>query len=353
VFLSGAQRPDGSWSLDHLGNAAELADQRPPTIRADAAATGLALLAFLGAGYDHFDDQYQEVVRRGLEYLIRQQGPDGDVFPNEDQVAAEVTRFYSHGIAALALSEAFGMTGDQNLREPAQRALNYIMQTQHPERGGWRYTPGVNADLSVSGWQLMALRSGDLAGLSVSRDTYDRVRRMLDECRDPAGGRVLFRYNPWAAIDDPRTRHGRDPGTVMTSVGLLMEFYLGKNRDDEIMQLGADHLLLNLPTLGYSRQVAPTSTTSNPLRDTYYWYYATQVMFHMGGEYWRAWNEQLHPLLVDSQVLDGPLTGSWDPHSPVPDKWAAFAGRLYVTAMNLLSLEVYYRHLPLYEMTAQ
>jgi hypothetical protein len=76
-------------------------------------------------------------------------------------------------------------------------------------------------------------------------------------------------------------------------------------------------------------------------------------MFHMGGEHWQAWNDSLHPLLVDTQTPVGPLAGSWNPNRPVPDKWGRYGGRLYITTLNLLSLEVYYRHLPLYEMTAQ
>jgi hypothetical protein len=88
-------------------------------------------------------------------------------------------------------------------------------------------------------------------------------------------------------------------------------------------------------------------------RDTYYWYYATQVMFHVGGERWKRWNDKLHPLLVSSQIRTGPMAGSWDPNNPLPDRWAPHAGRLYVTTLNLLSLEVYYRHLPLYVETAK
>ncbi len=69
----------------------------------------------------------------------------------------------------------------------------------------------------------------------------------------------------------------------------------------------------------------------------------------MGGQYWGDWNRHLHPLLVGSQIREGDLEGSWDPRNPLPDRWAPLAGRLYVTTMNLLSLEVAYRHLPLYE----
>ncbi len=113
------------------------------------------------------------------------------------------------------------------------------------------------------------------------------------------------------------------------------------------MRAGAEHLLANLPRTSGSPAVVPTGTLGNPERDTYYWYYGTQVMYHLGGDHWEAWREQLEPLLVRSQIASGPLAGSWDPLRPVPDKWAAYGGRLYVTALNLLSLEVDYRHLSL------
>jgi hypothetical protein len=151
----------------------------------------------------------------------------------------------------------------------------------------------------------------------------------------------LYCYNPFAP-DTDQQRHGRRPSLTMTSVGLLMRLYLGWKRDNPNMVKGAEYLAEHLPANGSAR---------DPQRDTYYWYYATQVMFHMGGEHWKAWNDRLHPLLVNSQVKQGPLAGSWHPRQPVPDRWAPHAGRLYVTTMNLLSLEVYYRHLPLYEDT--
>jgi hypothetical protein len=350
-FLARAQLDDGHWEFAHLGADAEAADS-PPIIRADAAATGLALLSFLGAGYDHFDDRYQHVVERGLDYLIRSQSPSGEIFPEGGQAVGQVTRFYSHGIASLALCEAYGMTGDPQLRTPAQAALDYLAVTQHAERGGWRYDAGASADLSVTGWQLLALRSGELAGLQVRPQAYQGIRYLLEQCREEGGQRALFRYHPWASPDDTRTRHGLQPGTVMTSVGLLVGLYLDGDRDDRRMRLGADHLLANLPQLGEAGEVAPIGTLGNPMRDTYYWYYATQVMFHMGGEYWARWNGALHPLLVQSQTLGGPLAGSWDPARPLPDKWAAYGGRIYVTTLNLLSLEVTYRHLPLYNTAA-
>ena len=246
---------------------------------------------------------------------------------------------YSHALAAIALCEAYGMTQDPELRVPAQRAIDFIVAAQHKERGGWRYSPGVNSDTSVTGWMMMALKSGELANLTVPKETYDKIDRWLEIAQKSPTEPHLFRYNPYAE-DTPEQRHGLAASKTMTSVGLLMRLYSGGKRDQAVMQQGADFLKNNLPALGDPR---------NPQRDTYYWYYGTQVMFHMGGEHWKAWNGKLHPLLVGSQIKQGPLAGSWQPRGPVPDRWSAHAGRLYVTTMNLLSLEVYYRHLPLYE----
>lgn len=357
-YLVALQQPDGRWSFGKLGRDV-VPPGEVPNVRADAAATGLVLLSLLGAGYDHFGGVYQRPLQRGLDYLVASQKPSGELFPEDSgrpggpAAAWQVARFYSHGIATIALCEAYGMTGDEQLREPAQRAIDYIVRMQVDGLGGWRYTPGMNSDLSVTGWQMMALKSGELAGLRVDDGAYAGVRQFLERCREKAGYQARFCYNPTAPKLDPRTAHGRKPGTVMTSVGLLVQLYLGESPATERSRRGADHLLAHLPTQSdgtgnASQAPARTSTLGNPLRDTYYWYYATQVMYHMRGDYWQAWNDALRPLLVDSQTPTGPLAGSWNPLGPTPDKWGRFGGRLYVTAMNLLSLEVSYRHLPLY-----
>jgi hypothetical protein len=188
---------------------------------------------------------------------------------------------------------------------------------------------------------MMALKSGELAGLSVPQASYARIVRWLDLAQQSPEQPHLYRYNPLAP-DTPQQRHGRVASRTMTAVGLLMRLYTGWRRDNPHLARGAAYLAQNLPAVG---------TLRDPQRDTYYWYYATQVMAHMGGDYWRVWNARLHPLLIDNQVREGPLAGSWDPREPVPDRWGPHAGRLYVTTLNLLSLEVQYRKLPLYEDT--
>jgi hypothetical protein len=235
------------------------------------------------------------------------------------------------------------MTQDPELRPPAEQAIDFIARSQDKEYGGWRYNPGAGSDTSVTGWMMMALKSGELAGLKVPESTYALARRWLNLAQAARTEQHLYRYNPLAP-DTPSQRHGRVPSQTMTAVGLLLRLYDGWRRDKEVMVQGAEYLSENLPAIGTARSAE---------RDTYYWYYGTQVMFHMGGKYWEEWNGRLHPLLVNSQVKAGPLAGSWNPRLPVPDRWGPQAGRLYVTALNLLSLEVYYRHLPLYEDTAK
>ena len=235
------------------------------------------------------------------------------------------------------------MTPDVELKSTAQRSLDVMVASQDPERGGWRYKPGVGSDTSVTGWFMMAFKSGQLAGLEVPGKTFELLESFINESQVSESNSHLYRYNPYA-LDTPQQRHGLKPTAVMTSVGLLMRLYTGWHRDRPEMIRGTDYLLQNLPEHG---------TRENSRRDTYYWYYATQVLFHMRGERWEQWHDRLYPMLIQSQVIDGENEGSWDPASPTPDLWARYGGRLYVTTMNLLSLEVSYRHLPLYDATAK
>ncbi len=334
AYLAGTQNDDGSWSLQGHGEDVLL--------HSDSAATGLCLLAFQGAGYTHRQHQYADTVSRGLQFLLQNQRTNGDLFRRENQVSNRNVAFYSHGIAALALCEAYGMTQDPELKEPAQLALTYIVDTQHYQRGGWRYTPQISSDTSVSGWMMMSLKSGELSGLEVPPDTYAGIDKWLEMAQSPERP-DRYRYNPFAP-DTPTQRHGRIPTPTMTAVGMLMRMYSGWRRDKDEMKSAADYLLQFPPQMG---------TAQSPQRDAYYWYYATQVMFHMGGDHWQRWNQYLNPLLLQSQIRSGPQMGSWDPLSPVPDRWSPHAGRLYVTTMNLLNLEVFYRHLPIYEETAE
>jgi len=332
-FLSRAQLPDGRWSLSRFPGATS-ADVG--SIASDTAATGLALLCFLGAGYDHFGDRHADTVRRGLGFLRAVQKADGDLYLESDEASGRSARLYSHAIATMALCEAVGMTGDPLLRESADKACRFIASSQHEKRGGWRYAPGVGSDLSVSGWMLVALRSAQIAGIEVDRRCLAGVRVLLDTSQSVEDADTYV-YNPYAP-DTPEQRAGRRSSPTMTAVGLLMRLHTGYARDDPRFVGAATKLAAELPSNG---------SRGRPTRDCYLWYYVSQVLFHVGGEAWDRWYGRLYEILVASQETVGDRAGSWNPGGEVPDRWGAFGGRIYVTALNLLTLEVTYRHLPI------
>jgi hypothetical protein len=345
-FLARHQHPDGHWSLQGFDDAttALSADERRFLLISDTGATALSLLAFQGGGYTHREHRYKDVVRRGIDHLLAYQKENGDLFVPLDDRSNQSVWLYSHALATLALCEAYGMTQDPALREPAQKAIDFIVASQNPELGGWRYSPGVGTDTSVTGWMIAALYSGRLAGLEVPSESLARIEKWMNSAQGSAADAHLYRYNPYAP-DTPQQRHGRVPSKTMTAVGLLSRVLLGWKHDHPAFVRGAQFLHENLPAIGTPRE---------PQRDTYYWYYATLTLVYLKERsaafepIWRDWERTLFPLLRDTQEKQGPWVGSWDPRGPVPDRWALHAGRLYVTTMNLLSLEANYRYLPVH-----
>ncbi len=335
-FLTRFQEPDGSWSLTRFDTEHRLHRQQ---LDSDMAATGLAVLAFQGAGYNHREFKYARQVNHAIRWLIKNQREDGLLYLESDSKSNEACRLYSHGIATLALTEAWGMTQDPLLKEPAQKALDFIADSQDPEKGGWRYfVVKKSSDTSVSGWMMMAMQSGRLAGLDVKDESFDGITSWLNVAADPVN-ESLYRYNPYAVNSEGVSRiQGRNATPAMTSVGLLMRIYGGWEKDDPRLIGGTNFLV---------QQQMPGETKK--LRDTYYWYYATQVLKHVDGANWQTWNKALRPMLIRTQDKQGDYAGSWHPYEPVPDRWGPFGGRLYVTTMNLLSLEVRHRLLPIYK----
>lgn len=335
-FLERAQQKDGRWQLQTYPGAE---GEPAPKLSSDTAATGLALLCFLGAGHDHFSGEHADTVRRGLEFLISIQKENGDLYLPADPLSNSCAWMYSHGIATTALSEAVGMTGDEHLRPAATRACGFIAASQHPTRKGWRYTPRSDADLSVSGWMLIALRSGELAGVPIEPQALSGVRQFLDAATiPPTPGRVAlarFHYNE----AKPEQRPSAISLACMNALGTLMRLHTGWRPDDQAVQENGRSLAEILPAYAVAGQIT---------RDCYLWYYASQVLVHSGGDSWDRWYAALVDVLRNHQEQDGPLAGSWPPLGPVPDRWGRYGGRIYVTTLQLLTLEVPSRHLPTY-----
>jgi hypothetical protein len=312
-WLAAHQSADGRWDADRFDEACGRCGGGA-TFDADIATTGLALLCFLGAGHTHLiEGEYQAVVRRGIDWLRAQQGRDGDLRGQETM--------YSHGIASIALSEAFGMTRDTPLRGSVVRAVEFIVRARSDASGGggWRYEPGQAGDTSVLGWQVMALVSARRAGCEVPEEALETARQYLDSAAD-GSARGLYAYQP-----------GQRPTHAMTAEAMFAQQLLGRARREPRMVESAEHLAASLP-----------HWRSRP--NTYYWYYATMALFQHQGEPWQRWNERLTEQLLGSQETEGAAAGSWDPL----DRWSRIGGRIYQTALCTLCLEVYYRYLPLY-----
>lgn len=315
-WIATHQNRNGSWSLESFDDAGECRGRCKNTGHAtsDTAATGLALLPFLGAGYTHKGNHdYRETVQEGLDWLVANQKPDGDLRGRGNG------RMYAHGQAAIALCEAYALTRDSKLRRPAQLAIDFIVKAQH-SAGGWRYEPGEQGDTSVVGWQIMALRSAQMAGLSVPTNTFDKSDDFLTSVQS-SPSEAKYSYMP-----------GHQFSNTMTAEGLLCRLYSGWRPNFPPLLHGVDWLL---------KSHLPTEVNLN----MYYVYYATQALHHVGGDRWTKWNERMKKVLIATQSKDGHMAGSWQPL----DGHDRVGGRLYMTALAVCTLEVYYRHMPLYK----
>jgi hypothetical protein len=323
LWLAANQSDDGRWDPDVFGAGKENAvlghNRGGAGAKADTGVTGLALLAFLGAGNTHQKGEYAKSVQRGLEFLLTAQAPDGNLAGQAETYAF----MYAHGMATFALSEAYAMTGDKRLEAAVRKAINYTISAQLPSTGGWRYKakerPEELGDTSQLGWQLMALKSAELAGIEIPARVHDgAVRYLKIVSTGPQGGKASYQPGP------PR------PTTAMTAEALVCRQFLGMARDNPASNEAGDYLMQDLPT---------------PQRiNLYYWYYGTLGTFQLQGHHWQRWNQAMQTTLVSRQRNDGSLAGSWDPDC----QWGGYGGRVYSTAVAALCLEVYYRYLPIY-----
>jgi hypothetical protein len=332
LWLKAAQDPQGFWDADRFGAGREtktLGEDRNGTGReSDTGMTGLAMLAFLGAGNTHVEGDFQDTMRNAAAYLLRTQMPSGDL-SGPRQVGSDrsvyFARMYCHGMATLALAELYAMTGDPQLLPGLTKAAEYTLRAQNTRTGGWRYQaretndPG---DLSQFGWHAMSLNSCANGGFRFPSETRTRFAKFLDMVSaGKHGGLAVYRPVP-----------GQTPTAAMTAEALASRLLLGIPVSVEAEQEAKSMLLANLP--GHSED------------NLYYWYYATIAMFQYQDHDWERWNEALKTQLLNSQVASGSeQAGSWNPTCV----WSGYGGRVYSTAMACMCLEVYYRFLPMYQ----
>jgi hypothetical protein len=336
-WLARHQAGDGRWDSDgfaaECGRTVKGSCGGPGYPEYDTGVTSLALLAFLGAGYTHLSrDVYDDicfgtVVKKGVQWLIANQDTEGCV---GGRSASKY--LYNHSIAALALSEAYGMTTSEILKEPAQRSIHFLIASQNPGLA-WRYAArcGDN-DTSVTGWAVMALKSAKISGLQAPPSGYDGAKAWLNQVTG-ADCRVGYNARDTGKVVVENKNEHFDHHETLAAIGVMSRIFMSKNRADPALKGGVDHLLKDLPAWNGTKI------------DFYYWYCASLALFQFDGPRgasWKAWDEHMKNALVTNQKRrsDGCQNGSWDPI----DRWGFEGGRVYSTAINALTLEVYYRY---------
>ena len=311
----------GAWTLAHnvvCKGQCDHAGERRGSLNA---ATGLALLCFLGAGQTHKEGEYKETVFKGLSFLIRNmnfQKGQGSWYMGGGRLTDDM---YSHGIASIAMCEAYGMTKDPALRDAAQAGINFLGYAQNPSTGGWHYAPQGLGDTSVVGWQMMALKSAAMSGFSVDLEVVRKANYFLDQMAFDEGASYHYSF----ATKSKQAAY--NPST--TACAVLCRMYSGMPKDHPSIKAA----------------VAKFSASGPSKSNTYYNYYATQVLKQVGGKEWESWNIRMRDQLLSTQTTTGHAAGSWfweDGHS------TASGGRFYTTCMATMMLEVYYRYMPLY-----
>ncbi|GAA5496155.1 hypothetical protein Rhal01_02337 [Rubritalea halochordaticola] len=284
-YLANTQNDDGSWSGTY-GNY-------PGVV-------GLCVLAFLAHGEDANHGPYADNIRKGLDFLLKQQKESNGYIGNS---------MYNHGFATLALAESYGMVEDKRLAPALKNAVKLILTAQENNpKGGWRYTPESNdADSTVAGCQLVALLAARNAGVPVPDASIEKGLKYMASCR---GSNGAYGYT---------SRGGGKP--TLTAIGSLC-YSLSKNKDAKGFQESLEYLKKQMD---YRDKYYPY----------YFEYYMSQALFHADEEVWKAWNEKNVRYLSTIQAADGSFPGN--------------KGQTFSTAGALLSLALNYRFLPIYE----
>ena len=376
-WLARHQLPDGGWTFDltetdsngHEGTCGGRCSNSFATSGGSeykgrlhpsrTAATAIALLPFLGAGYTHTElNKYQRTVASGLRFLMynaqfsNEYGVDFRAGFRQDGAA------YIQALAVLTCCEAYEMTRDPNLKSLAQGGVKKIEISQLND-GGWRYYflndtefhAGVHGDTSVLGWQMLALKSGISAGFTVHPSVAYKAGNFLDLVMSKDG--TSYRYQPTSSEIKAKTW-----GT--TAVGVLIREYLGwqpgnPRLDSGIKQIAKwiddSDLIWQKVKKGIKNERARLYIRDGRLvYNLYFAYYSALALHHYGGTLWKIHFSKLRSFLVETQVNETSLgksceQGSWLFY----DLYMNDGGRLLNTALAVLILETPYRYLPMYQ----
>jgi hypothetical protein len=339
-WLARHQAEDGHWGPDCLGpNGLRCEKDHPctgPGQNFEAALTGLALLAFQAGGHYYFNDRPRsDNVRRGLDWLVAGQGPNGELVGTRNHLGHEPGApaqyeqryMYEHAIGTFALAEACALAlavqrhPDEKYVAAAIKAVQFVESQQHND-GGWRYNPdkASASDTSVSGWSMLALKTAKEADLSIEPATISRMTAFFKRSAEPLTGRTHYQG----------LRFETD---ATTGVGMMVDEFVTHQSDSDLIHLGSTYL-------AGEAEARWGAGGRNDQSDYYLWYNCTLAMFMAGGEPWKRWNDVVRDHILSLQVRGTDCArGSWEPN----DRWSSEGGRVYSTALAVLSLEVYYR----------
>jgi hypothetical protein len=335
IWLRQHQDPSGKWDCDDfmaLDKKGEPCDGKGNAVH-DVGVTGLALLAFLGEGITTKHGAHHEQVKKAVHWLIAQQDPAMGRFGGN----RHHDFIYDHCIAAYAMCEAYGLSGEDDLKKPAQLGIDYLEKHRNPY-AGWRYRPrdGDN-DMSVTSWAVAAYGAGRDFGLEVNEKVFPIVRSYVDKLTEPDSGRVGYTapgQRSSRKVGGHIARFPPEAVETMTAAGLFCRFLLKQDPAEEpIMEASGDTILAALPAAEAEKI------------DYYYWYYGSHAMFQLGGKHWADWSKALVEAVVKRQRKDGNFRGSWDPKSV----WGEDGGRIYSTALAILTLQSQYRYARIFD----
>lgn len=302
-WLVKQQKNDGSWRFAHDATASEGPFVDPEKLPSATKSTALVLLTLLGAGQTPEAGSYRKSVDRGIQFLLRSMRRDGDLRATGGMDA--------HALATIALCECYGLTKDAEYEIPAKQAIRFILSTQSEQHGSWSRNRRKRGDAVTTGWQLLALYCGSQANIEIPRTAVERARQFL-------GKKPIE--------DDQRRIIKSTRASLKLMADLLWEQKapspeLAKQIDQLVQHEPAEHNLL--------------------------YNYFTTIAIHKAGQGWKKWNVVQREHVLKRYIREGDQAGTW----PVgQDVQARRYGPLYSTAMSLLILEVYYRHLLIYRL---
>lgn len=351
VWLAAHQDDDGSWDRFGYMRHCPQEDTCPgaATRRKEASftagLTGLCALAFLGAGYADPKGRYGDNVARAVNALLRMQAPHGG-FSIDESMAG-----YNDTLATFALAEYYALTRDARMVAPLERAVQRLALSQQPA-GGWDYVPRSNTgrnDTSITAWAVQALLACSAAGIHVPSFTLIKACLHFERATED-DGRVWYADSGTGfSVEEDSLEPTYRYGPAMIAAGMTCQPLLGWRVDTTRVQKQLALLSQQPPSATLLRGRDPTQ-----LHSFYYWYYGTVAAFQLGGESWQRWNGALRDAILPLQNRDEVgnrrrhIFGSWTPFGSNWGKWGRMGGRVYTTAICVLTLEIYYRHTPAY-----